>query len=479
MLDKTKINCFPEYEKVIEKDARGQNRIKNYYRGIEIGRGGYVYGEPGVWENVALLDSESHHPTSAIMLNYMGEYTPRFKELLDARLAIKHGDYDKVKTMFDGKLAKYLDDPKKAGDLSNALKTAINSVYGLTSASFENAFFNKHNDNNIVALRGAIFLKLLQDAVNEKGFKVISVRTDSIKIPNATPEIIRFVQDVGHDYGYNFEFECAYSKMCLINDADYVARYMRPEDCQKIFGEIPKKNEKKGGTWDSTGAQFSRPVVFKTLFSKEAISLKDMQEIKEVQSSMYLDLNEGYPDVTIYDNEIAERAKSDSVKSKRLNPALTELSDEDLRQRSAAGHNYIFVGKVGGFLPVVPGAGGGDLVVCRNGKYDSVNGAKGYKWMDYEIVREGLEDKVDYSYYRAMVDKMKGMIEQYCDFEWFVSEDPLPTDYPKTDPEEIPWYMPCKDPTKTVCEDCTNYPTCPYLAEERQAQAEQDAFTRR
>ena len=36
------------------------------YRGEEVGEGGYVYSEPGMYGNVALLDIASMHPHSAI-----------------------------------------------------------------------------------------------------------------------------------------------------------------------------------------------------------------------------------------------------------------------------------------------------------------------------------------------------------------------------------------------------------------------------
>ena len=86
--------------------------------------------------------------------------------------------------MFDGKLAKYLDDPGKAKALAQALKIAINSVYGLTAAKFDNAFRNPLNIDNIVAKRGALFMIDLRHAVEEQGYKVIHIKTDSIKIEN-------------------------------------------------------------------------------------------------------------------------------------------------------------------------------------------------------------------------------------------------------------------------------------------------------
>ena len=51
------------------------------------------------------------------------------------RIAIKHGgDTKKISGMFDGKLNKYLKDESILDDLSFALKIALNSTYGLTSA---------------------------------------------------------------------------------------------------------------------------------------------------------------------------------------------------------------------------------------------------------------------------------------------------------------------------------------------------------
>ena len=180
------INSFPGYEFI---DG------KNMYRGTDLGRGGYVYAEPGMYTNVALLDVASMHPNSIINMNCFGEYTKRYEDIVNIRLHIKHNELDEVATMFDGKLAKYLNDKESVKALSGALKIPINSVYGLTSASFDNPFRDIRNKNNIVALRGALFMRTLQDEVQERGFTVAHIKTDSIKIPDATPEIIEFVMN--------------------------------------------------------------------------------------------------------------------------------------------------------------------------------------------------------------------------------------------------------------------------------------------
>ena len=142
--------------------------------------------------------------------------------------------------MLDGKLTPYIqrviDGEMTSKDLANALKTAINSVYGLTSASFDNPFRDPRNIDNIVAKRGALFMIDLKNEVLKRGFQVAHIKTDSIKIPDATPEIIQFVMDFGERYGYTFEHEATYDRMCLVNDAVYIAKYKSAEECQKMYG---------------------------------------------------------------------------------------------------------------------------------------------------------------------------------------------------------------------------------------------------
>ncbi len=241
------------------------------YRGEVTGEGGYVYAEPGIYENVALLDVASMHPTSIEVLNLFGPYTERFSELKTARMAIKHKDYETAKNLLDGKLGKFLGDSEDSEALAYALKIVINIVYGLTSASFPNLFRDNRNKDNIVAKRGALFMIDLKHEVQARGFTVAHIKTDSIKIPNATQEIIDFVTDFGKKYGYDFEHEVTYDWFCLVNDAVYIAR--------------------KGDKWSAVGAQFQHPYVFKTLFSHEPIAFEDYCETKQVtQGTMYLEV---------------------------------------------------------------------------------------------------------------------------------------------------------------------------------------------
>jgi len=371
------INAFPGYKFI---DG------KNMYRGDDLGKGGYVYAEPGMYGNVALLDVASMHPNSAINLNAFGEYTQNFKDILDTRIAIKRGNFEEAKHLFGGRLAPYLNDESSAAALAQALKIAINSVYGLTSANFDNPFRDVRNKNNIVALRGALFMRTLQDEIKKRGFKVAHIKTDSIKIPDATPEIIQFTLDFAKQYGYEFEHEATYDRMCLVNDAVYIARYASAEDCIEQYGYSPGDNKKKGGQWTATGTQFQIPYVFKKLFSKEDLEFDDLCETKSVTSTLYLDMNE-------------------------------DLGEDE--------HNYIFVGKIGRFCPIKPGCGGGILYREKEGKYYAATGTKGYRWLESEMVWElNKLDDIDEKHFIEMADTAKDTINKYGDFEWFVSDDP-------------------------------------------------------
>lgn len=382
---------------------------KSVYLGEDPSEGGYVKFVPGIFYNVGLLDIESMHPHSAIALNIFGKYTARFKEIVDARLAIKHKDFDKAKGLLNGMLNKYLEDEAVASDLAQALKIVINSVYGYTSATFDNPFRDPRNVDNIVAKRGALFMILLRHVLQEKGIQVIHVKTDSIKIPNITQEIADFVKDFGRKYGYNFDWESTYEKMCLINGSTYIAKV---------------KEGKHAGEWVAVAAQFQHPYVYKTLFTKEPIEFKDLCETKEVKTSMVLDFNEG-------------------------------IGDE---------HCYEYVGRIGSYVPVKPGCGGGVLLRDKGkvyddayakwvenpydskgkpkqepSKYASVTGADGYRWMDSEALKEMPEEKiksmVDLTYFRKLVDDAKDAINEVGDFEEFMSDGEI--DFPPS--EESPY----------------------------------------
>jgi hypothetical protein len=333
------------------------------YHEEEPGEGGYVYSEPGFYENVAVLDVASMHPTSIERLNLFGPYTAKYNELKEARLAIKRKEYDRARDLLGGKLAKFVDGSvDDAEDLSYALKIVINIVYGLTSAKFPNMFKDNRNVDNIVAKRGALFMIDLKHAVQDETWQVVHIKTDSIKIPNATPEIIQFVIDFGRKYGYEFEHEVTYDKFCLINDAVYVAR-----------------NDNK---WTAVGAQFQHPYVYKQLFSQESVDFDDLCETKNVvQGRIYLDMsNEG-----------------------------------DLSQMR-------HVGRTGSFMPVR--YDGGTLWRIKDGQKYHVTGTTGYYWIDRDLalLRDPAGDLItDMDYFDDLKKQAIGAIERYVPFEDFIA----------------------------------------------------------
>ena len=396
ILDADRCRANPEYlYELLDRQKAEDERAKKLNDAPavfieEVGEGGYVYSEPGMYGKVGLDDIASMHPSSLIAERHFGPYTKNFADLKTARVDIKHHDVEALRGILDGKLVPFAE-AIAAGkaeydwdDLAFALKIAINSVYGLTSAKFSNAFRDPRNNDNIVAKRGALFMETLKREVQKKGFIVAHIKTDSIKVPDVTDDILDFIDKYGREYGYVFEHEATYDRICLVNDAVYIAKYNEQG--------IINKGGKHANEWTATGTQFQIPYVFKSLFSKEPIKFEDMCETKQVTSALYLDMNEGLP--------------------------------EDQ-------HDYKFVGKVGLFCPVKPGCGGGILVresddkKTGGKKYSAATGSKGYRWMEAEMVKKlEKENCIDKSYYQKMCDTAVHDISEFGDFEWFVSDEP-------------------------------------------------------
>ena len=369
---------------------------KSTYMGELVGEGGYVWAQPGIYANVVTFDVASMHPTSIEQLNLFGDrYTKRFSELKQARLHIKRNELDKLSDILDGKLAPFVEEIKKGKaeysikDLSNALKTVINSVYGLTSAKFENEFRDPRNIDNIVAKRGALFMVDLKNACFEKGITPIHIKTDSIKIVNPSDKDKKFIFEFGKKYGYEFEIESEYERICLINDAVYIAR-------------------EQNGEWSATGTEFARPYIFKPLFSHEKMEYKDYWETKEAhKGDLYLDMNENLPEDT---------------------------------------HDYKFIGKTGAFVPIMPEKGGGVLQVLRGDKYVAAPGSKGFRWMDVEMVQElDKENDIDISYYDQQIEESKKKIAEFGDVDQFLDESVILVnhfvDIPPEAPNSVPYFQ--------------------------------------
>ena len=417
---------------------------KSYYKGFDPGEGGFVFANWGMYGYAECYDSASHHPSSLIAENGFGPYTENFKMLLDIRLHIKHKDYDWVRSLYNGILAPYLTSDEDAKQLSKALKIAINSVYGLTAAHFTNRLRDPRNDDNWVAKRGALFMIDLMLKVKEKGYRVIHVKTDSIKIANPDPDIFQFVLDYGKKFGYTFEVEHKFEKLCLVNNAVYICKYT----------DDPA-NGKSAGKWEGTGDQFkedSSPYEFKSLFSHEEINFWDLcvtQTVK-VGLGLYLDMDENLPSSELLEKEEDKLIKkwhkvqfelTDENDKNLINgfaPVLTDIPDKKMAQYASDAfhtdyvrlcevraeikkcHDYKFVGKAGLFCPIKEGHGGGRLVRENNGKYAYAAGSKDYRWLEAETVKElHLEDSIDMQYFEDLKNDAIRTISEFGDFGTF------------------------------------------------------------
>lgn len=344
------------------------NKKISKYRGEIIGEGGYVFARPGMYGRAQTEDSSSHHPHSEFAERFLGDKrSHRYEEIYNVRGSVKHEDYDTARTLFDGKLSKYLDDPSDAKNLSGALKIAINSVYGLTAASFDNPFRCPENVDNIIAKRGALTMVDIRHAVEEQHYTVIHCKTDSIKIKDPDDFIINFVRKMGEAYGYIFETEDKWDRLCLVNNAVFIGKT-------------------KDGEWKAVGKEFQVPYIYKTLFTKEPLTFDDYTVAFSVKkSALYIRKGDGYQ----------------------------------------------FVGRVGEFVPVKEYYGGELLthdLSDPDSKWNSASGAKGYYWLEAETVRGMIENMgidmntiIDFSYFEKMCDDAKNDLMVYGGYDTFMN----------------------------------------------------------
>ena len=329
------------------------------YRDEIVGEGGYVYAEPGMYNNVLYMDVASMHPTSLEIMNLFGRYTPRYSALKTARVLIKEKKLKEASKMFDGALAKYLTDSSGLSGLSYALKIALNIVYGFTAARFDNPFRDIRNKDNVVAKRGALFMIDLKHALQERGCKPIHFKTDSVKIADYKKSDVKFIKDFGKKYGYTFAVEGVYERLVLINDAVLIGRW------------------EEDGVWKAVGARFAQSYVYKTLFSKEDILFEDFVESRSVKKgTMYIEMDDG---------------------------------------------SMVFIGRVGTFCPMK--SSGGILYRVQGDKKYAVTGTKNYKWLSANAVKElEKEDDIDVSYFEAAVEEALKKIAKFGDPNIFLGD---------------------------------------------------------
>lgn len=372
------------------------------YNGLNPSEGGYVYSEPGVYRFVGLLDVESLHPHSLIAINYFGPYTGKFAALVKCRMFIKHGDMDAAAHAFDevdpelsAKLKPYLEDKAMAGALAHAMKIIINIVYGMTSASYDNKFRHPGNIDNIVAKRGALFMMMVKQKLNEAGFNVIHVKTDSFKIPDLEPNSARekeaydLVQSYAHDFGYNFDYEANFSRLALVNKAVIIGEHGPKGD-----EWMSPKYEKSIGHWEAIGAQYAMPYVYKKLFTGEVIEESDYPIFKSAKSSIFLGDTFVGKNANVYPSlsgrELMRTGEVDI--SKRVQTQWLKGTDPV----KAAAHVGIPVEE---YERIVNNNFQPEMVTT----YNSVTGTKGFKWELWNNFK-GIDD-LDIGYYEKLVEE--------------------------------------------------------------------------
>lgn len=431
VLEDDGITCVQDDGKIIFPGYKYDGYVSSYLDVPKVGEGGYIYYEPGMYDDVWTFDIAGQHPASIIAEQLFGpNYTKVFADIVQLRLYIKHKDFESARKMFGGRLAKYLDNPDDAKALAGALKVVVNAVYGMTYSDKQFRCRDERNIDNIVAKRGSLFMINLRYLVQKMGYTVIHCKTDSIKVQHPDEKVINFINEYGKRFGYTFEIEHKFEKICLVNKAVYIAK-VTTDDAEwlDVCEDAKKKGLPEPTRWTATGTQFAVPYVFKSLFSKEPITFKDYCEKKKVQGAIFKDMNEDLPDVSLYERIKQTRGKIER-EVKVTNRARLEaeeyswMTNEQLDEEIEKGHNRMFVGKVGNFVPVLPGSCGGILLRYdeKTDKYSAVTGTNGWRWQEAEIVKKlGMEDKVDTSYHQDLADKAVDAINKYGDFEWFVS----------------------------------------------------------
>lgn len=223
-------------------------------------------------------------------------------------------------------------------------------------------------------------MKTLQDEVEAAGFTVVHIKTDSIKIANPTNDILSFIDKFGEFYGYEYEVEHTWCKLCLVNNAVFIGRHDLDDP---DYISDPEGSEKSyPDRWEAVGTQFQVPYVFKSLFSHQEIEFNDIcQTISVKEGTLHL---------------ISKDEEGNEIDN--------------------------FIGRVGRFCPMKDH--GAELYRIKDGKRYAASGTKGYLWMEAETVKNRhLEDSIDHSYYRKLCDDAIATISQYGDFDIYVREE--------------------------------------------------------
>lgn len=220
------INNIPGYENAkfeAQESETGTNGVFiNGDTKTVINRGGENKTTPGKYTNVVSLDVDSMYVTSFINTRYFGDFTDRIKQLRDVRLALKRKILPEVHRLYK-EFGEFITnehiDFKLASDM---LKLCLNSLYGLSSASFDNFMKLPENETNLIANLGNIMMNELYQECIAKKYNVVHIKTDGIKIANCTEEMINFCIDFAKSWGFNFSIDEKYKDFLIIDNANYI-----------------------------------------------------------------------------------------------------------------------------------------------------------------------------------------------------------------------------------------------------------------
>ena len=150
-------------------------------------------------------------------------------------------------------------------------------MYGLTSAKFDNKFRDPRNIDNIVAKRGALFMVKLQHEVQARGYKVIHIKTDSIKIPNQIKILL------------TLSWNLVNSMVILLSMKPHIVKFV----WLMMLFILPKIwRMENGSRWRSIRTS----ICVQNFVFKGADNFQDLIEVKSVKSNLYLDMNENLPE---------------------------------------------------------------------------------------------------------------------------------------------------------------------------------------
>lgn len=173
-----------------------------------------------LWKNVICLDVDSMHPNSFINLNYVEEYTQYYKKELRAKEICSLEDFATIQQEL-ALLGYEVNTEKDVKALKNALKLKLNGTYGMTCLGYKSPL--KKCEHNIVANYGGCFISCLDRELRHEypGFKIVQIKTDSIKIAEYTEDIVNFCKSYAKKFGYNFKEEAKY-RFLLTNGCDCI-----------------------------------------------------------------------------------------------------------------------------------------------------------------------------------------------------------------------------------------------------------------